>query len=46
MNLAPIIANADELKGLYNNVEYIEDANIIGEPIVDLSGAEDEVDLD
>ena len=45
LNITPAIASADELKGLYNGVEYIEDANIIAEQPINLSGMNDEIDL-
>jgi len=44
LNVAPAVASADELKGLYDGVEYIEDAKIIEEQPIDLSGMED-IDL-
>ena len=46
LNIAPRVATADELKGLYggiNEVKYID--NISNEQVIDLSGTNDVIDL-
>jgi len=44
LNLAPVIANAEELNGLYNfdGVDYIQDAQYVDSPMASLSGIRNE----
>ena len=45
LNSAPLIANAEELNGLYNfdGVDYIQDAQYVDSPMASLSGMRNEV---
>ena len=45
LNLAPVIANAEELNGLYNfdGVDYIQVAQVVDSPMASLSGMRNEV---
>ncbi len=44
LNRAPVIANAEELNGLYNfnGVDYIQDAQLVDSPMASLSGMRNE----
>jgi len=44
LNASPVIANAEELNGLYNfnGVDYIEDAQYVNSPMASLSGMRNE----